>query len=637
MFLRTPISEWKVLEILKRTQESRQVRVNPLSASVRRCDNGTTYVSCGPEIKSLVSNITQKLDYWAAHAPDRTFLAERACDGSWRTITYFETLTRVRRIAQSLLRRNLSVDRPVAILSGNSIEHALLGLACMYIGVVYAPIAPAYCLAAREYSTLNLLWSNFRPKLVFADEGARFERALLNVCLNGIEVVTLSSRPSKIVSNHFSHLEGCAETGEVDRANRAVGPDTIAKVMFTSGSTGSPKGVINTQRMLCSNQEMIRSVVAFLQDDPPVLCDWLPWNHTFGGNHNFGIALYNGGTLYIDGGKPTADQFHTTVRNLRDVSTTAYFNVPKGYEMLVNELRKDPCLRERFFHRLQLMFCAAAPLGQGVWDELKRLAEETCGQHVFMMTGLGATESSPAAFFTTTPNPSADMIGLPLPGVEVKLVPAGGKTEGRLRGPNITPGFWRQPGLTADAYDEEGFYKLGDALKFADPQNPQKGLLFEGRLTEDFKLSTATWVSVGPLRAKLMSYLGSLAQDVVLAAPGADFIGALIFPNISVCRELVGVGGDLPVKDLLMHPLVRCLFEASLIRFGEQSTGSSTRVSRAILLEELPSIDRGEVTDKGTVSQKAVLFNRAAVVRELYKAPPPAEVIEIDSKLAENG
>ena len=637
MFLGRPTTDWEVLERLKHKHESRQVKVNPLSASVRRCDNGTIYVSCGPEIKSPVSNITQKLDYWAARAPDRTFLAERASDGAWRTITYFETLSRVRRIAQSLLQRNLSADSPVAILSGNSIEHALLALACMYVGVVYAPIAPAYCLAAREYSTLNLLWNTFSPKLVFAADGARFDRALSHVCLEGIEVVTLCSRPSNIASKHFSELESSTETVEVDRANQKVGPDTIAKVMFTSGSTGSPKGVINTQRMLCSNQEMIRSVMAFLQGDPPVLCDWLPWNHTFGGNHNFGIVLYNGGTLYIDGGKPTTDQFHTTVLNLRDVSTTTYFNVPKGYEMLVNELRKDPCLRERFFHRLQLLFCAAAPASQTVWDELQNLAKQTCGQHIFMMTGLGATESSPAAFFTTTPNPSAHMIGLPLPGVQAKLVPADGKIEVRLRGPNITPGFWRQPELSVNAYDEEGFYKLGDAVKFADPQDPQQGLVFEGRLTEDFKLSTATWVSVGPLRAKLMSYLGTLAQDAVLAAPGADFIGALIFPNLSACREFVGGDDDLPVRDLLMHPLVRGLFEASLNRFAEQSTGSSTRVLRAILLEEPPSLDRGEITDKGSVSQKAVLFNRAAVVRELYKTPPPAEVIEIDSKFAENG
>jgi feruloyl-CoA synthase len=595
------------------------------------------YVSCGPEIKSSVSNITQKLDYWAAHAPDRMFLAERAPDGAWRTITYFETLTRVRRIAQSLLRRNLSAERPVAILSGNSIEHALLALACMYVGVVYAPIAPAYCLAAREYSTLSLLWSSFKPILVFAAEGARFERALSNMCLEGIELVTLCSRPSNIASKHFSELESSTETAEVDRANQEVGPDTIAKVMFTSGSTGSPKGVINTQRMLCSNQEMIRSVMAFLQDEPPVLCDWLPWNHTFGGNHNFGIALYNGGTLYIDGGKPTADQFHTTVLNLRDVSTTAYFNVPKGYEMLVRELRKDLRLRDRFFQCLQLLFCAAAPLSQTVWDELENLAEQTCGQHVFMMTGLGATESSPAAFFTTTPSPSADMIGLPLPGVQLKLVPAGGKTEARLRGPNITPGFWRQPELSAKAYDEEGFYKLGDALKFADPRDLQKGLLFEGRITEDFKLSTATWVSVGPLRAKLLSYLGSIAQDAVLAAPGADFIGALIFPNLPLCRELIGGGDDLSVTDLLTHPLVRCRFESSLNQLAEQSAGSSTRVLRAILLEEGPSMDRGEVTDKGSVNQKAVLSNRTAVVRELYKTPPPPDVIEIDCEFVEKG
>ena len=608
----------------------------PLSASVRRRADGTVYVSCGAEITSSTPNITKKLEYWATVAPDRTFLAQRNSDGAWRSVTYLETLTRVRRIAQSLLCRNLSADRPVAILSDNSIEHALLALACMYVGVIYAPIAPAYCLAAREFSTLNLLWRRFGPKLVFAAEGARFEQALLNVPLEGIEVVSLDSRPSKIASTHFSELEASSETGEVDRVNRGVVPDTIAKVMFTSGSTGRPKGVINTQRMLCSNQEMIRSVMAFLQDEPPILCDWLPWNHTFGGNHNFGITLYNGGTLYIDCGKPTVDQFRTTVLNLREVSTTAYFNVPKGYEMLLGELRKDSYLRERFFHRLQFLFCAAAPLGQTVWDELKNLAEETCGQQIFMMTGLGATESSPAAFFTTMPNPSASMIGLPLPGVQLKLVPAGDKTEARLRGPNITPGFWQQPELSANAYDEEGFYKLGDALKFVDEQDPQKGLLFDGRLTEDFKLSTATWVSVGPLRAKLLSCLGSLAQDAVLTAPGADFVGALIFPDVSACRKLVDGADDLVVKDLLLHPLVQCRFQSSLNDFAGRGTGSSTRILRAILLEDGPCMDRGEVTDKGSINQKAVLSNRAALVRALYNDQPPPEVIQINCMVGEN-
>ncbi|HEX7980556.1 MAG TPA: AMP-binding protein [Gemmatimonadaceae bacterium] len=412
----------------------------------------------------------------------------------------------------------------------------------------------------------------------------------------------------------FAELEARPATEAVDAAHAAVGPDTVAKVLFTSGSTGRPKGVITTQRMLCSNQEMLRSVFAFLAEEPPVLCDWLPWNHVFGGSHNFGIVLYNGGTLYIDDGKPTPGAFDTTVRNLREVESTVYFNVPRGYEMLVPHLRADAELRAKFFCRVEILFYAAAGLGQRFWDELQALAVEACGERVRMVTGLGSTETAPFALCIASDDARAGMVGLPVPGVELKLARVGDKLEARFRGPNITPGFWRDPERSSAAFDEEGFYCSGDALVWVDPDDPSKGFAFDGRLNEDFKLSTGTWVSVGPLRARLLASLAPYAQDVVIAGHDRDEVTALIFPNRTMC-------------DALHADLLRAILSGCLGEVCAGATGSSTRVPRALMLDEPPSIDEGELTDKGSINQRAVLRHRAALVQELYAMPTPARVI----------
>jgi feruloyl-CoA synthase len=472
-----------------------------------------------------------------------------------------------------------------------------MALGAMYAGVLYAPIAPAYSLAAKDHTTLRYLWKQFQPGLVFAAEGPAFERAIDAVATGAEEIVTNESFPDLLATR---------PTGAVDDAHAKVTPDTIAKILFTSGSTGHPKGVINTQRMLCSNQEMLQSIMQFLTEEPPVLCDWLPWNHTFGGNHNFGIALYNGGTLYIDEGKPAGKAFAATVRNLRDIATTAYFNVPKGFEMLVPYLKEDAAFRDHFFSRVKILFYAAAGLNQRVWDDLKQLAVDSCGEEILMVTGLGATESSPFALSTGTEGAAAGRVGLPVPGVELKLVPTDHKLEARLRGPNITPGFWRDDELTRAAYDEEGFYKLGDAVVFVDPEDPLKGFLFDGRINEDFKLSTGTWVSVGPLRMKFLTHFRGLAQEVVVAGRDRDFVAALVFP----------VPGADPAR-----------FQVSLEEFAALSTGSSTCIERILLLDEAPSADAMEITDKGSINQKAVLTNRAILVEELYRGSP--RVIEI--------
>jgi feruloyl-CoA synthase len=619
------------------TRRIRPVHLGVIGTTFRRGADGIVYLQSSQSLGDYPVRITDCLDRWARETPDRTFLAERPAGGpdkvrptgesGFSRTSYAEARARVRAIAQALLSRHLSVSRPILILSGNSVDHALMALAAMYVGVPYAPIAPAYSLQAQQFTALKQVFDRMQPALVFAADGARFERALAEVLPPGVELVTSQSAPSAIPSTPFESLVTTPVTNAVDVARDSVGPDTIAKVLFTSGSTGRPKGVINTQRMLCSNQEMIRTVLAFLADAPPVLCDWLPWNHTAGGNHNFGLVLYNGGTLYIDEGKPSPALFAATLRNLREVPCTAHFEVPRFYEMLMPYLRSDVVLRDTFFRDLKLIFYAAAGLGQKFWDELRELSQEACGEELLVMTGFGSTETAPFAFTTGPEGAFAGMVGFPAPGLEVKLAPVGTKLEARVRGPNITPGYWRDETLTAAAFDEEGFYKLGDAMRFVDPSDPSRGLVFDGRLAEDFKLSTGTWVSVGPLRARILAAAAGLAQDVVITGHDREFAGALVFPNLAVCRDVAGVPESVPAPDVLTHPAVLRGFQDAFAGLAREGTGSSTFVARAMLLDQPPSLDAREITDKGSINQKVVLQQRAALVDELYTATPPARVL----------
>jgi feruloyl-CoA synthase len=605
----------------------RPVNVAPSDTVVRHGDGGVIYMESPFPLGAYAVKLTERLERWAAEAPDRTYLAERVPSGDWRRVSYREALLAVRSLAQAIVDRRLSPERPIVILSGNSIDHALLALAAMYAGVLYAPVAPAYSLQAREFTTLQQIFARMEPGLVFAADGAPFERALTAVVPADCELVVSTSAPSSIPATRFSDLAATPATSAVDAAHARVSGDTIAKILFTSGSTGRPKGVINTQRMLCSNQQMLRSVFRFLADAPPVLCDWLPWNHTAGGNHNFGIVLYNGGTLYIDEGKPTPAMFGATVRNLREVPCTAHFAVPRFYELLMPYLRSDAELRRTFFSELKLLFYAAAGLGQRFWDELREVSIEACGEELLIMTGLGSTETAPFAICTGLDGASAGMIGLPAPGMQLKLAPVGDKLEGRVRGPNITPGYYKDDELTKAAFDEEGYYKLGDGMRFVDEAHPKRGLIFDGRLAEDFKLSTGTWVSVGPLRSKIMAAAGGLVQDVVIGAPDRDYVTALLFPNVHLCREAAGAAADTPIADVLDHPGVRDRLQTALRQLAAASTGSSTFVARAMLMAEPPSVEAREITDKGSLNQKAVLVHRAALVDELYAASPSARVL----------
>jgi feruloyl-CoA synthase len=607
----------------------RAVRLGPADCVMRREPDGTILMRSPHPLAPYPSKLSERLEYWAATTPDRIFLAQRDAQGGWRTLTYAEALSCVRRIAQALIRRDLSPERPIVILSGNDLEHALLGLAAAYVGIPYAPISPAYSLLSSDFGKLRHIISLLTPGLVFAADGNVFARALA-LLPSEVEVVTRRNPPPGRPATRFSDLVESEAGAAVDEAHAKVGPDTIVKILFTSGSTGQPKGVINTQRMLCSNQAMIVAGFAYLQDEPPVIVDWLPWSHTFGANHNFGLVLFNGGSLYIDEGKPLPGAISATVRNLREIATNIYFNVPKGYEMLLPHFRADRELRETFFSKLKVMFYAGAGLAQHVWDELQHWAVETTGERIIFLSSIGSTETSPLAIALTRESDRSGNIGLPATGVELKLVPNAGKLECRLKGPHITPGYWRAPALTAEAFDDDGFYKIGDALKFVDPEDPSKGLLFDGRIAEDFKLATGTWVSVGPLRAKFIDRCAPYVRDVVLAGMDQNDIGVLVFPDLDACRGLCsGLAADAALAAVLSDPKVREKFAMLIATLANDAAGSASRIGRAILMEEPPSLDAGEMTDKGSINQRAVLQRRAALVDEMYATTPSPRVIAI--------
>jgi feruloyl-CoA synthase len=571
--------------------------------------------------------LTDCLEHYAAEAPDRVFAARRGADGEWVSITYAQMLDRARRLGQALATRGLSADRPIAILSDNDLEHLTLTFAAQWIGVPFAPISAAYSTLSQDFAKLRHILSTITPGLVFASDGAVFGRAI-GACVPA-DVPLLLTRGEVPGRRHerFDHLLATEPGAEAATAHATVGPDTIAKFLFTSGSTKQPKGVINTQRMLCSNLQMIRQSFAFLADEPPVMVDWLPWNHTFGGNHNIGIALYNGGTLYLDDGKPTPKGIAATLRNLREIAPTIYFNVPKGFEEIARAMDHDEVLRARLFSRVKAFMYAGAGLSQAVWDHIDRHAEAAVGERIRMFTGLGMTETAPSCTFAVGTGVRSGHIGLPVPGVQVKLVPVEGKLEIRFAGPNVMPGYWRAPEITAEHFDEEGFYMTGDAVLPVDPAAPQLGLAFDGRIAEDFKLSTGTFVSVGPLRARIILAGDPLIQDVVVAGINRDDLGLLIFPRVDDARRRFGLPADMSGADVLAQPALRGFFQTLMDRLWSEGTGSANRPARALLLVDPPSIDKGEVTDKGSINQRAVLTHRADLVERLYAEQPDADIL----------
>jgi feruloyl-CoA synthase len=606
----------------------RSVRFGPRDTELSHCTDGSMLLRSRSALRPHARRLTERLVHWAEKAPQRVFVAQRMSNGTWENITYCDALGKVRSLAEALLQRDLTLERPLAILSDNSIEHLLLALAAQHVGIPYSPISPGYSLAAKDLGRLRHVLRLLRPGLVFAQNGLEFERALCMDELADIEAVVASHPPATRTATLFTNLIDTPPGPAVDAARSRVGPDTVAKILFTSGSTGTPKGVVNTQRMLCANQQQIAQTFPFLEDEPPTLVDWLPWNHTFGGNHNVGIALWHGGSVYIDEGKPVAGSFKRTVANLREIAPTIYFNVPKGFEELIPYLRRDDALRKNFFSRLKMIFYAGAGLPQPVWDALETLAVETVGERIPIITGLGCTESGPAALFLSWAGGWSGLLGVPVPGLEVKLVPAGDKLEARYRGPNVTPGYWHQPELTIAAFDGEGFYRTGDALSLVDAADPNQGLVFDGRIAEDFKLLTGTWVSVGALRATIVAAAAPYITDAVIAGHDRDFIAAILFPNLAACRELCPeLDANAHAALVIAHPAVRTRVEGTLDELGRGSTGSANRVARALITELPPSLEAGEITDKGSLNQRAVLKRRAELVDELYREPLSARVL----------
>jgi feruloyl-CoA synthase len=563
------------------------MRFAPQQVDVERRADGTILLRSAQKLGAYARCVTQWLSDWSERTPDSVFLAERAAAGGWRKLGYREAYGAVRRIGQALLDQGLGPERPVALLSDNGIDHALLTLGAMHVGIPAAPISPAYSLMSKDFGKLKAIFELLKPGLVWAAEPEKFSAALAAVNASSVKVADLlETNPGSTMEREFIKIT----------------PATVAKILFTSGSTGLPKGVVNTHGMLCANQQMLAQAWPFIEERRPVVVDWLPWNHTFGGNHNFNLVLRNGGSLYIDGGKPAPGLVETTVRNLKEVAPTMYFNVPRGYDLLLPFLETDAELRGNFFRHLDVLFYAAAALPQNLWDRLKALAKQEDKPGLAMLSAWGSTETSPLATSVHFRMDRPGVIGLPVAGCELKLVPASGKLEVRVRGANVTPGYYRNPQLTEAAFDDEGFYRIGDAVKFAKSDDASRGIVFDGRVAEDFKLSTGTWVHVGAVRVRLIAAGDPLIQDAVITGHDRNEVGALVF--------LSAAAKDLPPQTL------RERLSAALRSLKDGS--SSMQPVRILVMTEPPSIDANEITDKGYMNQRAVLERRAALVEKLY-------------------
>jgi feruloyl-CoA synthase len=590
--------------------------------NMREGADGVRYMSADQKLQDYATRMTDRLVHWAKTKPKATMLAKRVknTDGSlgdWRHISYSQAWQSARAIAQALIDRGLSAERPVVIMSENDLEHALLSLGCLVAGVPFCAASPAYSTISQDFEKLRHILTTLTPGLVFASDAKRYGKAIEAGVGKEIEVVLHSGEIAGRMTTPFKNLLVTQATPLVDAAMQATGPDTIAKFLFTSGSTKLPKAVINTQRMWCANQQQMAQSMPVLAETPPVLVDWLPWNHTFGGNHNFGMVLYHGGTLYIDEGKPTPALMGETLRNLREIAPTVYFNVPTGFEAIAIAMKTDDALRKNLLSRVQMFFYAGAALAQPIWDSLHESQEREVGERIVMGTGLGMTESGPFAIFVTSPFVKAGDLGVPTPGMELKLVPNSDKIEVRYKGPNIAPGYWRAPQETQEAFDEEGFFCTGDAVKWIDETDVHQGLKFDGRIAEDFKLATGTFVSVGPLRGKIIAAGAPYVQDAVITGLNMHEVGAMIFPTAAV-RVLSGLGADASMAEVLASAPVVAHFQDVLNGLAKTATGSASRVARMVLLSEPPSIDKGEVTDKGSINQRAVLKHRDSLVQALH-------------------
>jgi feruloyl-CoA synthase len=601
-----------------RRDDPKALFATPAVVADHRADGSIVLKSSEP-LRASARCVGDWLEQWARQTPERIFLGERGnVDAPWTTVNYREALRQVRSIASWILAQRLNAERPLVILSDNSVDHALFALAAMHVGVPSAAISPAYSLMSKDFDKLKSMIGLLEPGAIYVSGTKPFAAALAAIKpLHSATIASGNAGDTEAIS--FRAIAATAEAPDVEQAFAAVTPDTIAKFLFTSGSTGTPKAVINTQRMLTSSQQAKAQTWTFLDEarDDLVILDWLPWSHTFGANHNFNLVLRNGGTLYVDGGKPAPGLFATSLANLRSVMPTVYFNVPRGFDMLIAALRGDDELRRKFFGEVKFAFYAGAALPQNLWDALEELSIKTIGRALPMVSAWGSTETSPLATDCHFQASRSGNIGVPIPGTELKLVASGDKLGVRVRGPNVTPGYWKASELTAQAFDEEGFYLIGDAVKFADPDRPELGLFFDGRIAEDFKLNSGTWVSVGTLRVAGITALSPLAQDIVVTGHGGDEVRFLVFPNIAACRAHAGLPDSADVSEMLRHERIRGAIAQGLARLKAESGNSSGHATRALLLAEPASVDGGEITDKGYINQRAVLARRASALATL--------------------
>jgi feruloyl-CoA synthase len=582
--------------------------------------DGSVVLRSADTLGAYPTTVMHSVRAWADLNPDRLLVAERGPDGAWRGCSYGTAVAAADGIGQALLDRGLGPDRPLLVLSGNGVDHMLMTLGAMTAGVPVAPASVAYSLQSRDRAHLRAIAGLIRPGAVFAEDADRFAAALDAVGAVPA-IVSGGGRPG---AEPFAELATTAPGQGVRAAFEALDPDAVAKILFTSGSTGAPKGVLNTHRMLSANQQMMRQVWPFLTSERPVIVDWLPWSHTFGGNHNVNMMLTCGGSIYVDAGRPAPGMFAQTIANLADVPPTIYFNVPAGYAQLVPALEADPAFAARFFSRLRLIFNAAAALPAALRSRLEELAARSAGRAVPVTGSWGATETAPAVTTAHFAYADARCIGVPLPGTQVKLAPAEGAYEIRVKGPIVTPGYFARPDLTAAAFDEQGFYRSGDAVAFADPEDPNAGLVFRGRLAEDFKLTTGTYVRVGAVRVALLS-ASPMLSDVVIAGENRECACALAWLNAAEIRSQLGEEPQ-PQGELIVHEVVHRTL-AQVLADHNAVAGSAARIERIVVMARPADLDGGEVTDKGYVNQRQVLINRSTLVELLYAQPASADVI----------
>lgn len=565
--------------------------------------DGTVLMRSSDPLPAHLPVLADYLDKWADATPDQTWIARRNEAGGWNRLSYGDARKKARAIGAALLDMGLGADRPLLVLSENSLEHALLGMACVYVGIPYAPISPAYSLLSKGSAKAKAIVDTLNPGAIFADDGAKFADVLAVLVSGDCKAITAKSHAASAITFDalLAHPPQAADT-----ARATITPDTVVKYLFTSGSTGAPKAVINTNRMICAMQAMVRDCYRFLETRPPVVLDWLPWNHTAAGNKTSYLVLTNGGTYYIDDGRPTADGFAETLRNIREISCTFYFTVPIGYDMLVKELETDPDLAKRFYADLDMLFYAGAGMAQHTWDKLLQIGKHTTGRDVLLATGLGSTETAPFALAWTEHEKTAGNVGVPARGLTLKLVPSSGKLEARLKGPTITPGYYGDPEKTGEVFDEEGFYCLGDALRPVDPADFSRGFFFDGRVAENFKLSTGTWVSVGSVRSTLVDAMGGLLRDAVIVGENEAQLGALLW----LSDTALSMDSDALQDALAEH----------LRRAAKSATGSASRVRRAMILPEVPSFEKGELTEKGSLNQRALRANNADAIARMYQS-----------------